>query len=46
MEEEKDLDLEKYEEIEKKMKGIKDVLFFDKLDLLMIEKLFMNSKGI
>ncbi len=31
-EEEKDPDLEKYEEIEKKMKGIKDAPSLDKLD--------------
>ncbi|HBC4731744.1 TPA: hypothetical protein OYE19_000257 [Staphylococcus aureus] len=45
-EEEKDPDLEKYEEIEKKMKGIKDAPFLDKLDPLMTEKSFTNSKGI
>lgn len=45
-EEEKDPDLEKYEEIEKKMKGIKDAPSLDKLDPLMTEKSFTNSKGI
>lgn len=45
-EEEKDPDLEKFEEIEKKMKGIKDAPSLDKLDPLMTEKSFTNSKGI
>ncbi len=37
---------EKYEEIEKKMKGIKKCRSLDKLDPLMTEKSFTNSKGI